>query len=90
MKHRSVSKVRSTKLAKKTRFIDRQLVGSQKPRLFIRRLVWLSNNYHPSVNDPQTGVIIPEHITVGNGTYSRAKHDVVDNNGITIKRYVVR
>ena len=91
MKHRSISKVRSTKLAKKTRFVAIQLSNANKQRGGGFRQVWVSNVFMASHTDPQTNVIIPAMIMKGNGTYSRAKHDI-PMKGLdgytTVRRYV--
>ena len=91
MKHRSVNKVHSTKLAKKTRFVAIQLSNANKQKFHGVRQVWVSNIFIKSYTDPQTNVSIPASIIRGNGTYSRAKHDI-PMKGLdgfpTIRRYV--
>ena len=91
MKHRSVSKVHSTKLAKKTRFVAIQLSNANKQHTHLHKQVWVSNVFIKSYTDPETNVSIPARIMKGNGTYSRAKHDI-PMKGLdgypTVRRYV--
>jgi len=91
MKHRSVSKVHSTKLAKKTRFVAIQLSNVNKQHNHPHKQVWISNIFIASHTDPQTNAVIPAMIIKGNGTYIRAKHDI-PMKGLdgfpTVRRYV--
>jgi len=88
MKHRSVSKVRSTKLAKKNRFVAKQVSNADKSHNHPERQVWVSNVFIKFHTDPETKAVIPTMIIRGNGTYCRAKHDIKDTNGRVTRRYV--
>lgn len=91
MKHRSVSKVRSAKTAKKTRFVARQESNAKHKSTHPTKQVWVSTVYLPTSEDPITKTTIPARIMMANGTYCKAKHDITvrDRDGFpTVKRYI--
>lgn len=91
MKHRSVSKVRSAKVAKKIRFVAKQEANAKRINKNPIKQVWVSTVYIAAHTDAQTKTQIPARIMMANGTYCRAKHDIrtTDRNGFpTTKRYV--
>lgn len=86
MKHRSVSKVRSSKTSKKNRYVANQIANRVNP--ILKRIggyvVWCSKEL---VNIDNNGVKVPTFIRFVNGTYCRKKHDFVDADG-TVHRYI--
>ena len=86
MKHRSVSKVRSSKTSKKNRYVANQVVNRINP--ILKRIggyvVWCSKEL---VNMDNNGTKIPTFIRTVDGTYCRAKHDHVASDG-TVTRYI--
>ena len=85
MKHRSVSKVRSNKTSQKNRFVANQMANRVNPILkkIDGYVVWCSKEI---INTNDAGIKIPAYIRFVGGTYSRAKHDIVNSDG-TVTRY---
>ena len=88
MKQRSINKVRSNKTSQKKRYVANQVDNRVTPKLKMvgGYMVWCSKEL---VNTSAQGTKIPTFIRFVNGTYCRAKHDIVHEDG-TVTRYAGR
>ena len=88
MKHRSVSKVRSTKASKTKRFVANQLSNKKYTSRHPYNQIWVSQVFIEEHKDQVTQVTIPAAIRTVQGTYNSKLHGKFNRKGelITITK----